>query len=136
MKIPVLKPFLVFGLALALTGCSSTAPGLVSTPIENIDAIPLKVSDLTDTQLQGWGGADLINDTIPGMSVQKAYDEIIKNNKGQTVIVAVIDSGVDIEHEDLKSVVWVNRKEVPNNGKDDDNNGYIDDVHGWNFLGD
>lgn len=135
MKIPVFKPFLMLGLALTFAGCSSTSPTLVSTPIENIDEIPLKITDLTEVQLQGWGGADLVRDTIPGMSVQKAYDEIIKNNKGQTVIVAVIDSGVDIEHEDLKSVIWINRKEIPNNGKDDDNNGYVDDVYGWNFLG-
>lgn len=136
MKIPVFKPFLIAGLTIAISGCSSTSPSIVSTPIENIDEIPLKITDLTDIQLQGWGGADLVNDTIPGMSVQKAYEEIIKNNKGKTVIVAVIDSGVDIEHEDLKSVVWVNDDEIPNNGKDDDNNGYVDDIHGWNFLGD
>ena len=136
MRISILRPFIIAGLALTVAGCGSTNPVLVSTPIDNIDSTPLKVAELTDVQLQGWGGADLVTDTIPGMSVDKAYNEIIKNNKGQTVIVAVIDSGVDIEHEDLKSVVWVNRKETPNNGKDDDNNGYIDDVHGWNFLGD
>lgn len=51
------------------------------------------------------------------------------------VIVAVADSGIDVEHEDLKDVAWVNPKEVANNNKDDDNNGYVDDVHGWNFLG-
>jgi len=136
MKIPFCKSLIIAGLSLTVAGCGSTSPVLVSTPIENIDAIPLKATELTEVQLQGWGGADLVTDTIPGMSVEKAYNEIIKNNKGQTVIVAVIDSGVDIEHEDLKSVVWVNRKEVPNNGKDDDNNGYIDDLHGWNFLGD
>ncbi len=135
MRIPFFRPFIIAGLALTIAGCGTTNPVLVSTPIENIDATPLKVTQLTDVQLQGWGGADLITDTIPGMSVDKAYREIIKNNKAQTVIVAVIDGGVDIEHEDLKSVVWVNRKEIPNNGKDDDNNGYIDDVHGWNFLG-
>ncbi|HSP40272.1 MAG TPA: S8 family serine peptidase [Gillisia sp.] len=135
MRIPIFRPFLIAGLALTVASCGSTNPVLVSTPIENIDAMPLKVSDLTEVQLQGWGGADLVTDTIPGMSVEKAYNQIIKNNKGQTVIVAVIDSGVDIEHEDLKSVVWINRKEIPNNGKDDDNNGYIDDVHGWNFIG-
>jgi subtilisin family serine protease len=51
------------------------------------------------------------------------------------VIVAVIDSGIDIDHEDLKSVMWINEKEVPGNGMDDDKNGYIDDVYGWNFIG-
>src|SRR5690606_11203127 len=75
-------------------------------------------------------------DTVPGMSVIRTYDEIIKNKKGKTVIVAIIDSGTDIEHEDLKNVLWTNKKEIPGNGKDDDNNGFIDDVHGWNFLGD
>ena len=70
------------------------------------------------------------------MSVDKAYNEIIKNKKGQTTIVAVIDSGIDIDHEDLDDVIWTNTKEIANNGKDDDNNGYIDDIHGWNFLGD
>ncbi len=136
MKIPVFKPFLILGLAITFAGCSSTSPMIVSTPIENIDEIPLRITDLTDVQLQGWGGSDLVNDTVPGMSVGKAYDEIVKNNKGQSVIVAVIDSGVDIEHEDLKSVVWINRNEIPGNNKDDDNNGFVDDIHGWNFLGD
>lgn len=136
MRIPIFRPIMAAGFALAMSGCGTTNPVLVSTPIDNIDATPLKVSDLTEVQLQGWGGADLVTDTIPGMSVNKAYTEIIKTNKGQSVIVAVIDSGVDIEHEDLKSVVWINRKETANNKKDDDNNGYIDDVYGWNFLGD
>lgn len=136
MRIPVFKPFLIAGMALAVAGCGSTSPSIISTPIENIDEIPLKVNDLTEVELKGWGGADLTKDTIPGMSVNKAYEEIIKTNAGQKVIVAVIDSGVDIAHEDLKSVVWVNRDEVRNNGKDDDNNGYVDDIHGWNFLGD
>jgi hypothetical protein len=50
-------------------------------------------------------------------------------------VVAVIDSGIDTLHEDLKPVLWTNAKEVPGNGIDDDNNGYVDDVHGWNFIG-
>ncbi len=70
-----------------------------------------------------------------GMQTDKAYKKILKNKKGETVIVAVIDSGVDIEHEDLKDVIWTNKDEIPGNGIDDDKNGYIDDVHGWNFLG-
>lgn len=136
MKIPIYRPLLVAGLAATMAGCGSSAPTIVSTPIENIDELPLKVDELTEVQMQGWGGADLVNDTIPGMSVQKAYSEIIKNNKGQKVIVAVIDSGVDIEHEDLDGVLWTNTDEIPNNNRDDDNNGYVDDIHGWNFLGD
>lgn len=136
MKIPIFRPLLIAGLAVTVAGCSSSAPAVVSTPIENIDTMPLKVSDLTDTELKGWGGADLISDTIPGMSVQKTYSEIIKNKKGKKVIVAVIDSGVDIHHEDLDDVIWTNEDEIPNNNRDDDNNGYVDDVHGWNFLGD
>ncbi|GAB2762401.1 S8 family peptidase [Salinimicrobium soli] len=136
MKIPFFKPIFIAGLAAFVAGCGSSAPAIVSTPIENIDSMPLKVTDLTETELKGWGGADLVSDTIPGMSVQKAYNEIIKNNKGKTVIVAVVDSGVDIDHEDLDDVIWTNEDEIPNNNKDDDKNGYVDDIHGWNFLGD
>ncbi|GAA4273276.1 S8 family peptidase [Aquimarina gracilis] len=115
---------------------SCGAPAIISTPIENIDSVPLKNSELTEDQLKSWAFSDLVTDTIPGMSIDKAYNEIIKNRKGQTVIVGVIDSGVDIEHEDLKNVIWINTKEIKGNGKDDDNNGYVDDVYGWNFLGD
>ncbi len=122
-------------LSALIYGCGSTA-SIISTPIENIDSLPLKVSELTEAEAHNWGHLDLVKDTIPGMSVDKAYTELIKNRKGKTVIVAVLDSGIDIDHEDLNNVIWTNKDEIPNNGKDDDNNGYIDDVHGWNFLGD
>ncbi|MDT0651161.1 S8 family peptidase [Autumnicola edwardsiae] len=136
MKIPVYKSFLAVTAAAMLSACGSTAPRLVSTPIEKIDSIPLKVTDLSEAQLRNWSAADLRYDTIPGMSVNRAYNQIVQNQKGKTVIVGVIDSGVDIEHEDLKNVIWTNPDEVQGNGKDDDKNGYIDDIHGWNFLGD
>lgn len=119
---------------LFLMGCGSTS--LVSTPVENIDKVPLKISELTDAEKKHWGHLDLIKDTIPGMSVDRAYEEIIKNKKGKTVIVAVLDSGMDLDHEDIKNVLWTNKGEIPNNGKDDDGNGYVDDIHGYNFLGD
>jgi subtilisin family serine protease len=130
------KPFLytVF-LSAILFGCGATS-GVLSTPIENIDTSPLKEAQLTESEKNTWSHLDLVKDTIPGMSVDKAYSEIVKNKKGKTVIVAVIDSGTDIDHEDLNNVLWTNKNEIPNNGKDDDNNGYIDDIHGWNFLGD
>src|SRR5690606_17455499 len=69
-----------------------------------------------------------------GISTEKAYKELLKGKKSTPVIVGVLDGGVDILHEDLKTVLWVNKKEKAGNGKDDDKNGYIDDVHGWNFL--
>lgn len=116
-------------------GCGSTSE-ILSTPIENIDSLPLKVSELTDAEKKNWGHLDLVKDTIPGMSVERAYEEIIKDKKGVKVIVAVIDSGIDIDHEDLRGVLWTNKGETANNSKDDDNNGYVDDIHGWNFLGD
>ncbi len=71
-----------------------------------------------------------------GISSDKAYQFLkSKKLKSNTVIVAVIDSGIDTTHEDLKAVLWTNPKEIPGNGVDDDKNGYVDDVHGWNFLG-
>ncbi len=69
-----------------------------------------------------------------GLHTEQAY-ELLKNKKSTTVIVAVIDSGVDCEHEDLAGKIWTNPREIPNNNMDDDGNGFIDDVHGWNFLG-
>jgi len=117
-----------------LMGCGAT--GLISTPVANIDTVPLKVSELTEAEKKNWGHTDLLTDTIPGMSVDKAYKEIIGNKKGKTVVVAVVDSGIDLEHEDLNGVLWTNSDERPGNGKDDDGNGYVDDIHGYNFLGD
>lgn len=85
---------------------------------------------------RGWHLLDLKTDGVYGIDAEKAYETILKNKKPkQIVIVAIIDSGVDTTHEDLKPVLWVNPKEIPGNGVDDDKNGYIDDIHGWNFLG-
>ncbi|MEN6553160.1 MAG: S8 family serine peptidase, partial [Methanobacterium sp.] len=50
------------------------------------------------------------------------------------VIIAVIDSGIDLNHPDLKANIWINKGEIPGNSIDDDHNGYIDDVYGWNFI--
>ncbi|PHS67371.1 MAG: peptidase S8 [Flavobacterium sp.] len=138
MKMKILKPlFFATAFALILASCGSSVAPLTSTPIGNIDTQPLKIGNINDEQLKSWSYTDLVTDTIPGMSVNKAYAELIPTlGEGTKVIVAVIDSGVDIEHEDLKNVIWTNQKETPNNGIDDDKNGYIDDIHGWNFLGD
>ncbi|MCB0444584.1 MAG: S8 family peptidase [Gelidibacter sp.] len=130
-----IKSFLIMAFTATILFNCGASSAVISTPVENISKLPIKTSELTEKEKQTWSHLDLIKDTIPGMSVNKAYDQIIKNKKGKTTIVAVIDSGVDIDHEDLKDVIWTNTKEIANNGKDDDNNGYIDDIHGWNFLG-
>ena len=84
---------------------------------------------------QNWFHLDKEADGYPGVSTDKLYNGLLKGKKGKEVIVAVLDSGVDHLHEDLKDVMWVNEDEIPGNGIDDDNNGYIDDVNGWNFIG-
>lgn len=84
---------------------------------------------------QGWHMLDATQDGFYGIGIEKAYKELLKGRKSTPVIVAVIDSGVDTLHEDLKPILWKNPKEIPGNGIDDDKNGYIDDVYGWNFLG-
>lgn len=82
-----------------------------------------------------WFLLDPEMDRVQGVSAEKAYSTILKDRPSRTVVVAVIDSGVDPEHEDLKDVMWVNEKEIAGNGVDDDKNGYVDDIHGWNFIG-
>ncbi len=85
--------------------------------------------------LKGWHHMDLAQDSVPGISSNKAYAEILKGRKSTPVIVAVIDGGVDYMHEDLKDIMWHNPGEIPGDGIDNDKNGYIDDVYGWNFIG-
>ncbi len=134
MKIQFKPLYLSLALALVLFGCGSAK--MVSTPVENIDRMPLKTTPLKEKDLQRWSHLDLVKDTVPGMSVDKAYAELLKGKKATKVIVGIVDSGVDINHEDLKSVIWTNPKEIVGNNIDDDKNGYVDDIHGWNFLGD
>jgi subtilisin family serine protease len=83
-----------------------------------------------------WFDKDYDADKILGASVNKTYELLLKDLAVKdTIIVAVIDGGVDIYHDELKGKIWVNKKEIPGNNMDDDNNGYVDDVNGWNFLG-
>ena len=135
MKNPIkqlIKYSLSFFFFVALFGCSSTTP-LLSAPIENIDQVTAKVSDLSKDEEVVWSHLDLVKDSIPGTSLELAYKELVKEDS-KTIIVAVIDSGIDITHEDLSDKVWVNDDEIPNNGIDDDKNGYVDDVNGWLSL--
>ncbi|MBN1185086.1 MAG: S8 family serine peptidase [Bacteroidales bacterium] len=92
--------------------------------------------DSIKTDHVNWYNLDVKQDKVIGVSTEKAYSELLTNKTPEkTIVVAVIDAGVDINHEDLHGKIWKNLDEVPENGIDDDNNGYIDDVYGWGFLG-
>ena len=66
------------------------------------------------------------------INLQSAWEKY--GNGNHDTIVAMIDTGIDYTHEDLKDTLWINQKEIPDNGIDDDGNGYVDDVYGWNFY--
>lgn len=82
-----------------------------------------------------WYLKDPETDSVQGVSAERVYETVLKGKPSRPVVVAVIDSGVDIEHEDLRDNLWINEDEIAGNGHDDDKNGYVDDVHGWNFIG-
>jgi subtilisin family serine protease len=84
---------------------------------------------------ENWFNLDYSTDGVHGVSTERTYKELLSDKTGRTVVVAIIDSGVEPEHEDLNSVMWVNPGEIPGNEKDDDGNGYVDDLYGWNFIG-
>lgn len=90
---------------------------------------------LAPLEMQTWYQKDYQEDSIPGISLDKWYRLNKKKPKTKSIIVAVIDTQIDINHEDLQGKLWVNDKEIQNNGIDDDHNGYIDDMNGWCFIG-
>ena len=89
----------------------------------------------SQAQTRQWFHLDPKTDSALGISTDRTYTELLKNRKATPVVVAVIDGGIDSTHEDLKQILWTNPKEIPGNGIDDDKNGYVDDIHGWNFIG-
>jgi subtilisin family serine protease len=99
-------------------------------------AAPAGHAQAADSALANWHLLDPTADRVPGISAERAYRELLSGMRARdTVVVAIIDSGVEIDHPDLAGVIWTNPGEVAGNGRDDDNNGYVDDVHGWDFLG-
>ena len=131
-----LKSSMYAAVAVLLLGSCKASINTIPVPLgaDTVINIPAKKGVLTETEVHVWSHMDLQTDSIPGMSIAKAY-QFLEGKQGTTVIVAIADSGVDVEHEDLKEVAWTNPKEIAGNNKDDDNNGYVDDINGWNFLG-
>ena len=151
MKLETLLSTLV--LTLLLVGCagsrSSTTP-TASTPPAAPDTTTASGSTASDTTAettdaplpapsrapQDWFHLDRVPRSGPGLDTRAAYQQVLQDRPPQdTVQVAVIDSGLDIDHEDLAAKLWTNADETPGNDVDDDGNGYVDDVHGWNFIG-
>jgi len=119
----LLIPFL----AACASAPATTAPGTAPAPA---NTGPLKEAP------QDWHLLDETADRVPGISANRAYRELLAGRQPQrTILVAVIDNGVDTSHVDLRANLWSNTKEVAGNGKDDDGNGYVDDVRGWDFIG-
>jgi subtilisin family serine protease len=97
---------------------------------------PFSSVDSFNLQQLNWYNFDPASDSVQGASIDKTYHEILDTcNLQKKIIVAVIDGGVDIRHDDLQGRIWTNSDEIPDNAIDDDHNGYVDDIHGWNFLG-
>lgn len=139
-----MKPLsLVAMSAIALAACAPATTRTTPAPVPAPAPAPSPVgrtSPVPPTQLleapREWQLLDPATDRIAGMSVERAYNELLAGRQPQrTVVVAVIDGGVDTAHVDLKANLWANPGETPGNDRDDDSNGYVDDVRGWNFIG-
>jgi subtilisin family serine protease len=131
-------PFVLSVLAVAVAACApavSVTPPAARPPAAVEATSPLALPPLTAAP-ERWWMLDPASDGVAGAAVDRAYRELLAGREPvRTVIVAIIDSGVDTAHVDLRPVLWVNPGEVAGTGRDDDGNGYVDDVRGWNFIG-
>lgn len=107
-----------------LVGCNSVNQTVTTNSDKNIPP-----------DLRFWFQKDYTIDGLPGISLDRVYNEKVVPKTANSIVVAVLDTQIDVNHEDLKGQLWINKKEKPNNGIDDDHNGYVDDVNGWNFIG-
>ncbi len=124
-----------FLLVFTIICCRKENAHIVILETSSIILLEKKRTKLSENDLKGWPIKDIIEDTIPGISLLKANRELLQGKNGEIITVALIDMPIDSNHPDLIKHIWTNNDEVPENGIDDDNNGYIDDFNGWNFLG-
>ena len=91
---------------------------------------------MQDNDLKTWYHKDFSTTNVYGVNTDNAYKFLeSKGLKPRTIVVGVLDSGVEVDHPGLINNMWKNPNEIPNNGIDDDKNGYVDDIYGWNFIG-
>lgn len=133
---PIMLKRIIVLLIVTLTvyGCSTTEQATQPRQVQE-QPDDVNFSTLLEPP-KDWHHLDEEQTRFRGISSRFAYETILQNRTPQKqVIVAVIDGGIDADHEDLKVNMWVNEDEIAGNGIDDDQNGYIDDIHGWNFIG-
>ncbi len=91
---------------------------------------------MQNNDLKTWYHKDFSTTNVYGVNTDNAYKFLeSKGLKPRTIVVGVLDSGVEVDHPGLINNMWKNPNEIPNNGIDDDKNGYVDDIYGWNFIG-
>ncbi|HET7457297.1 MAG TPA: S8 family peptidase [Gemmatimonadaceae bacterium] len=138
---PLFAPAAAFAAALALAACAPAATqrsapvAPAAAPATTSPTAPAASVDLSEAP-RNWQLLDEGADHVPGISAERAMRELLAGRQPKrTVLVAVIDGGVDTAHVDLVANLWKNPRETAGNGKDDDGNGYVDDVRGWDFIG-
>jgi cell wall-associated protease len=127
MKLKLLMLLLVF----VLVACQNSKSHLPITA----NQAKLNTWKISDQEMENWFKKDIVFDSIPGISLYRAYDTLLTKKRPNSIIVAVLDGQIDSNHTDLKNHIWTNENEIADNQIDDDNNAYVDDIHGWNFLG-
>ena len=105
------KYFIIVLLILLNTSCQD---GFNFSKIES-KSINISLKKHTKKDFKNWHLKDIVLDTIPGISLNRAYDSLLINKQGGKIIVAVIDMAIDIEHDDLNKHLWINTKEIPEN---------------------
>ena len=120
----------------SLFSCQATKSksDITSKNASSQGSVTYKRTILPEGQKEVWYLMDPVLDSIPGISIEKART-LLKNKESSPLVTAIIDSGIDVDHEVLKEYIWNNKDEIGGNNKDDDGNGYVDDTSGWNFLG-
>jgi subtilisin family serine protease len=150
-----MKPWSSLFLAALVSFAACSAPATVATVVPSPAAAPstaapasrmpvattaAPAAHIPATALpeapRNWQLLDESTDHVPGIGSDRAmHDLLAGKTPKRTVLVAIIDNGIDTSHVDLRPNLWVNPKEIGGNGKDDDNNSFVDDVHGWDFIG-
>jgi subtilisin family serine protease len=137
-----MKPYpALFLTAIALSACATAGP-VQPAPVPRAEVPEVLQPPPAPTQGEQisivpdrWWMLDAEQDGVVGASVDRAYREVLAGRQPRrTVVVAIIDSGVDVEHEDLQGSLWRNPRET-RNSQDDDGDGLVDDIYGWNYIG-